>query len=374
MAREQLATAFEKLQASWSVGGNATGVQFRLETTKANLAPALDLAIEMLRTPRFRGGLFDQLKLAWTTGIESARADPRALLVQRLEQHANVYPKGDIRYPLSFDEQLAEIGTLKLDDLRAFHRDFYGASSAIVTVIGDFDAPAVTAQLQKGLGDWTSRTAYVRVPRPAREIAPAQFRIEVKDKQNAVAEAQLELALRDTDREFQALRLATQIFGGSGGSTGRLWERIRGKDGLSYSVGAGLSGGQYNAHAGWSFRAIAAPQNMERVKTALDEEIARARRDGFSAEELARAKEAMASASRLGRAQDAALAGTLTAFAEREKTPRFLAEIEALREQITLDEVNAAFRKYVLPEKMVFGAAGDFANARSPVVKTAAPS
>ena len=374
IAREQLATAFEKLQASWSVGGNATGVQFRIETTKANLGPALELAFDVLRAPRFRSGLLDQLRVAWVTGIESARADPRALLLQRLEQHANVYPKGDIRYPLSHDEQLAEINALRLDDLRAFHRDFYGASSAIVTVIGDFDAAAITAQLQKGLGDWVSRTPYVRVPRPVHEIAPAQFRIEVKDKQNAVAEAQLELALRDTDREFQALRLATQMFGGSGGSSGRLWERIRGKEGLSYSVGASLSGGQYNAHAGWSFRAIAAPQNMERVKAVLDEEIARARRDGFSADELARAKEAMAAASRLGRAQDTALAGTLAAFAERDKTPRFLAEIENLREQITLDEVNAAFRKYVQADKMVFGAAGDFANARGAVVKTAAPS
>ena len=38
----------------------------------------------------------------------------------------------------------------------------------------------------------------------------------------------------------------------------------------------------------------------------------------------------------------------------------------------TLDEVNAAFRKYVVPEKMVFGVAGDFSNAAAAAATTKA--
>jgi predicted Zn-dependent peptidase len=57
------------------------------------------------------------------------------------------------------------------------------------------------------------------------------------------------------------------------------------------------------------------------------------------------------------------LASALDSFVERAKTPLYFAELDALRAQITLDEVNAAFRKYVVPEKMVFGVAGDFASA-----------
>ena len=370
LSREELSTAFEKLQTSWGVRGDADSVTLRLETTKANLAPSIALAQEVLRTPRFDPAEFDQMKTGLIAEIESARSEPQAILTQQIERHGNPYPKGDPRYAMTFDESLAEITALKLDDVKAFYTQFYGASQAAVTAVGDFDAPALTSQLQAGFGDWTSPTAYTRIPQPALDIPATQLKIEVKDKQNAVAGGKLEFALRESDREYQALRLATQIFGAGG--TGRLWDRIREKEGLSYGVGASLSGGQYEANSDWQFFAITAPQNADRLKVAFDEEVARARRDGFSADELKRAKDAIAAGSRLARAQDASLGGLLESFIERGKTPMYFAELDALRAQITLDEVNAAFRKYVVPEKMVFGVAGDFANAKGPVAKVPA--
>lgn len=364
LTREELASAFEKLQTTWSVGGGAEGVTLRLETTKANLTPSLALAMEVLRAPRLDPAEFEQMKAAWVSGIEEARSEPQALLQQRIERHGNPYPKGDVRYVMTFDETLAAIRSLKLDDVRAFYHDFYGASNAVVSLVGDFDPKAVTPQLASGIGDWTSAMAFTRVPKPALDIPAAQFRIEVKDKQNAVVLEKVEFALRESDPDYQALRLAAQIFGGGGGASGRLWERVREKEGLSYGVGAVLSGGQFHAHAIWTMSAITAPQNADKVKLAFEGEVARARREGFTADELKRAKDAIISSNRLGRAQDSSLAGILVSFVERGKTPQYFAELDALRARITLDEVNAAFRKYVVPEKMVFGMAGDFAHAK----------
>ena len=193
LTREELATAFEKLQTSWSVGGGASGVVLRLETTRDNLAPSLALASEVLRTPRFDAREFEQMKTAWVSDIESSRSEPRALLQQRLQRHGNPYPKGDPRYVMTFDEALAEIAALKLDDVRAFYRQFYGASNAAVTAVGDFDPAGFSAQVQKDLGDWTSKTAYVRVPQPVYDVPPADFRIEVKDKQNAIISGRLQV-------------------------------------------------------------------------------------------------------------------------------------------------------------------------------------
>ena len=367
LTREQLAAAFEQLQTTWGVSGDAQSATLRLETTRANLTPSIALAMEALRTPRFDAAEFEQMKAAWVSGIEEARSEPQAIVQQRIERHGNPYPKGDVRYAMTFDETLAEIKGLKLDDVRAFYRDFYGASNAVVSVVGEFDPKAFTPQLASGMGDWTSKTAFTRVVQPALDIAPAQFKIEVKDKQNAFAESKLEFPLRESDREFQSLRLAAQIFGGGGGGSGRLWDRVREKEGLSYGVGAALNGGQFDANSDWVMYAITAPQNVDKVRLAFDEELARARRDGFTADELKRAKDAIVASNRLGRAQDASLARTLTSFVERGKTPQYFAELDALRAQVTLDEVNAAFRKYVLPEKMVFGVAGDFANAKGAV-------
>ena len=361
LSREELAAAFEKLQTSWSVGGGATGVVMSLETTRANLAASIALAEEVLRTPRFDAGEFEQMKAAWVSGIESSRSEPQVILQQRIEREGNPYPKGDVRYEMTFEESLAGVAALKLDDVRAFYRNFYGASQAVVTAVGDFDAPVLTAQLQKSFGGWTSPAAYARVPQPTYDVAPSLIRIEVKDKQNAVVAGRLQLPLREDTREYQALRMATQIFGAGG--SGRLWDRVREKDGLSYGVGSTLSGGQYDAHADWNIYAIAAPQNVDKVRAAFDEETARARKDGFTATELQRAKESIAASSQLSRAQDASLVGALDSFVERGKTPLYFAELDAMRASLTLDEVNAAFRKYVVPEKMLVGVAGDFSGA-----------
>jgi len=360
--REQLAAAFEKLQTSWDVSGSSQGLIVRIETTKANLEPSLALAREVLRTPRFDPAEFEQTRTAFISGIEESRSEPQALLTQRIGRYGNPYPKGDPRYAMTFDEALADLRSANVDDVRAFYRDFYGASHAVVSVVGDFDAAAVTPALEASLGDWVSKASYTRVPEPALDIPPTQFRIEVPDKQNAVAEGKLEFPLFESDRDFQALRLAMQIFGAPG--TGRLWNRIREKEGLSYNVGASISGGQFNANTDFEFYAISAPQNIARVKTAFENELDRARRDGFTADELKRAKEAIASENRLSRAQDGTIGRVLISFVERGKTPKYFGELDAIRAQLTLDEVNAAFRKYIVPQKLVYGAAGDFKDAK----------
>ena len=367
LSREELAAAFEKLQTSWSVGGSATRATLRLETTRENLAPSLALAVEVLRTPRFDAAEFAQMKTAWISDIESSRSEPRALLRQRLARHGNPYPQGDPRYQMTFEEMLDGIAALKLEDVRDFYQRFYGASNAVAVAIGDFDPAVLRTQLQKELGDWTSRTAYVRVPEPMYDVPPADFRIDVKDKQNAVVVGRLQVPLREEDPDYQALRLATQIFGGS--ASGRLWDRVREKEGLSYGVGSTVSGGLFERHADWNLFAIAAPQNVAGVRKAFAEETARARRDGFTADELQRAKDAIAASSQLARAQDGVLAGALESFVERGKTPMYLAELDALRSGLTLDEVNAAFRKYVVPDKLVYGVAGDFANVGGAAAK-----
>ncbi|MEO6896548.1 MAG: insulinase family protein, partial [Caldimonas sp.] len=136
-----------------------------------------------------------------------------------------------------------------------------------------------------------------------------------------------------------------------------------------YGVGSTVSGGLFERHADWNLFAIAAPQNVAGVRKAFAEETARARRDGFTADELQRAKDAIGASSQLARAQDGVLAGALESFVERGKTPMYLAELDALRSGLTLDEVNAAFRKFVVPDKLVYGVAGDFANVGGAAAK-----
>ncbi|WP_139826116.1 MULTISPECIES: M16 family metallopeptidase [Derxia] len=356
LTREQLAAEFEKLKASWKVSATSEGAVFTLQVERANLQPALALAAEVLRSPRFDQAEFDQARGAAIAGLEAARNDPEARLSERLEREGNPYPKGDVRYAMSTDESLAELKAARLDDARAFHQKFFGASSSVVAAVGDFDRAELKAQLGQLFGDWKSATPYSRVSRPVYDVQPSDFRIDLKDKQNAVLMAQLQLPLAETDREYQALRLATFMLGTGDGS--RLWDRIREKEGLSYGVAAFMAGGQFEPHATWGAQAIFAPQNTARVRKAFDEEVERARRDGFTPQELQRAKAAIRQAAALSRAQDGSLAGVLVSLEERDLRPDYLDRVQTLRDGITLDEVNAALRKSIELKRLVIGVAG----------------
>src|SRR3546814_7985742 len=92
------------------------------------------------------------------------------------------------------------------------------------------------------------------------------------------------LKLQDTDPDFPALYLANFLLGTS--ETSRLWNRVRETEGLSYNVRSNLSVSSFEPTATWTLSAIYAPQNRERLEKAIDEELARALKDGFTNEEI----------------------------------------------------------------------------------------
>jgi zinc protease len=152
--------------------------------------------------------------------------------------------------------------------------------------------------------------------------------------------------------------MANYLFGGS--IDARLAARIREKDGLSYSVGSGLSVAAIDRYGQWSVSAIHAPQNRARVEAALMEEIERVRRDGFSAEEVARGKEGYLQSRKLARASDNALASKLATDLYFERTYTWDARFEAQVATLTAADVTAALVKHLDPQRLNLAKAGDF--------------
>jgi zinc protease len=107
--------------------------------------------------------------------------------------------------------------------------------------------------------------------------------------------------------------------------------------------------------------AIYAPQNVKRLEDAVREELGRVMRDGFTEAELKDGKNGLLQARRLALAQDAQLATQLSGQLELGRNMDFTAGIDRAIEAVTLEQANAAFRKYVDPSKLVMVYAGDFA-------------
>jgi zinc protease len=357
--REQLQDEFTKLKVSGGVGGQ--GGSF--ETTRPNLAAAIRLAAHVLREPSFPAAEFEQLKKLMITSIESQLNDPSAVASQALAQHFNAYPKGDVRYSPSLQEQLDDLKAVTLDGVKRFHKAYYGAERAQIAIVGDFDEAEVLKAVREGFAGWRSGAPYARITRQQKDVAAANRSLETPDKENAVFLARLNVDMNEDDADYPALYMANYILGGGAGFDSRLVARIRVKEGLSYGAGSSLSVGRFDRAGGWSANAIAAPQNMGKVEAAFRDEMTKFLRDGVTPEELAKAKSGIAQQSVQGRAQDQRVVSELVSDIDTGRSFAWDKQFEARVQALTPDAVLAAARKYIDPAKLTIVKAGDFAKA-----------
>ena len=248
----------------------------------------------------------------------------------------------------------------KLEDARRFHRDFYGAGHAEIAIVGDFDEARVAALLKELFEGWKAPNAWARVPVKHGDIKPANLTVATPDKENAIFLARQNIDMRDEDADYPALYVANYILGGGAGLDSRFGSRMRQKDGLSYSAGSGLSVPSVDRAATWSAYAIAAPQNVAKVEVAFREELARALKDGVTAEELANAKSGIMQQRVQNRAQDGTLAGGWASLLHLGRTFAYSKAFEDKLMALTVDDVNAALRKHLDPARVTIVKAGDF--------------
>ncbi|NUO76809.1 MAG: insulinase family protein [Lysobacter sp.] len=376
LSREQIDQRFEALKTEVGIGGGLQSANIGMTTRREQLPEALTLAAQILRKPDYPQSEFEQFRLQSITGLEAARKEPGTVAGMAMAQYFDPWPQDHPLRTRGIDQSIADLKSLKVEDLRAFHRDFYGSADGEISVVGDFDPVALKAQLQSLFTDWRTPRAFAPIATQYNDVAARRERFETPDKANGVLLARSNLSLNDRDADYPALVVANRILGGGGAS--RLYDRIRQKDGLSYGVSSNLDAdasrsGRDDAGS-LLIQAIAAPQNLDKAEAAMREEYARWIRDGVSADELRDAVAGLLTQREQGRASDGAIAGVLSSNLFLDRTMQFQADIDARLKTLTVEEVNAAIRKHFKPEDLSVYVAGDFAKAASSPQAAPAPA
>jgi len=361
--RQQIQDEMVKLNSQMNVSGDVSQASATIQTTEQNLIPALRLAAEMLREPSFPDSEFDSVKKQRIAGLENQRTEPAALAPLALNRALNPYPKNDVRYVETIDEQIEDAGKVTLDDVKKFHSQFYGASHGELVIVGQFDPAALSKAAAELFGNWSSPAPYQRITENFEKTTPVNLKIETPDKQNASFAAALRLPMSDTDPDYPAMVLANYMFGGS--ITGRAPDRIRNREGLSYGVNSNfIAPAPANGNAArFGGTAISNPKNSPKVEASFRDELAKTLAGGFTPDEVAAAKKAIRDARTMSRTQDQSL---LRLIAVREDTERTLSWDEQMDEKLdalSVDQVNAAFRRHVDASILSIVKAGDFKTA-----------
>jgi zinc protease len=165
-----------------------------------------------------------------------------------------------VRHETTLDEDMADVKAASLDQVKAFHRDFYGTVPAEMAIVGDFDAEAVVPLVDSCSAPGKRPMAWRRCCASTARSSRYEV-LNTPDKENGVYTARMNVDLNVDDPDYPALMLADYIFGG-GGLRSRLMDRIRQKEGLSYGGGSNLKAGELDRAGAFSISAIAAPQNL----------------------------------------------------------------------------------------------------------------
>jgi zinc protease len=363
LGREAVQDQLDELRTEVAVSSQPGAVTIDITSRREHFAQALALVGEMLRQPALAPAVLDEVRRQSLSTLEQQRKEPEAIVDNALGRYGNPYLAGDVRYARSFDEIGADLKAVTIERVKDFHARFYGANYAQFGAVGDFDEVQTRQALEAAFGAWSSASAYTRVPDPLVAVAGTQLEFRTPDKQNATLSIELPLPLTDRDDDYVPLMLANHLLGAGGDS--RLWNRVREKDGLSYSVESSVQWNPYDANSTWLASAIFAPQNRAKVETAMSEEIARALAQGFTAAELGGGKRSLLNFRRLARAQDPRLAAGLVQNLHLGRTYAESARIDAAIDKVTLAQVNEALRRYIKPERFVWAVAGDFSASQA---------
>lgn len=231
-----------------------------------------------------------------------------------------------------------------------FYKKHYRPANMVVTVAGNLEHGAVVRSVRKAFGrnNFLASDELPTRPRVTAEARPAEPGTSTVTRPTEQVSVVLGVQgiTRGDPRRFVLGVLNTAL---GGGTSSRLFQEVREKRGLAYSV---YSFGSHHDVAGLVGVGVAClPAKLDETLTVVRAELAKIAADGISAEELARGKGQMrggvvlgledsgARMSRLGKAE--------LVYDELLSIDEVLAKIEA----VTLEEVNAlAAELFVQPE------------------------
>ncbi|RZU32655.1 M16 family metallopeptidase [Blastococcus saxobsidens] len=195
---------------------------------------------------------------------------------------------GDTSLGRSVLGTVESIEGLTRDDVDGWYRSRYAVPSIVVTAAGRVDHQQVLDLVTAAFGDRLSgsaspvglRTGDVELSRPARPFGLIARRTEQTHLlMGAPAMGRLD------ERRYAAAVVDAAV---GGGMSSRLFQEIREKRGLVYSVGSALShyagAGSFSVYAGCSKKRV--PEVLRLIRA----ELARVAAEGLTAEEVARAR------------------------------------------------------------------------------------
>ncbi|MGH7944239.1 MAG: M16 family metallopeptidase [Opitutaceae bacterium] len=354
--RDKFAVAelLEQVGATINFGTGSHTLNVSSKMLRKDLSLVLGLLVEQLRTPRFDPEEFEKLKKQ-IAGRYKRQMEDTDFRAENAFARA-IFPVGHPNRPPDDNQYLADIEAATLEQLKAFHSANYGPTGARLVAVGDVDDATIDRALKDGFAGWSGGNPLPTTPK-APEIAQTRTdKVDMPGKTSVSVVIGQPSGLRYNDPNYQPLNMATSVLG-SGFFSARLLDIIRQREGLTYGIRANLSADTYT-DGSWAIHGTFAPELLKKGMTSTLRELRRFHSEGLSAEEVSTFKTTLTGSYKVALSTTGGLASALLNSIQRGYGPEWVDQYPERIQALTLEEVNAAIKKFLDPDKMVLVQAG----------------
>jgi len=329
-----------------SVGGERAIIRIRSLSRKDLRDRAVRLTSAMLSSPTYDEKILEREKQRSITELLEADTKPESVLERRFRK--SVY--GD--YPLGESPTVKSVGSVGVSDLSKFHQQFYRGNRMIVSIVGDVnraEADEIVHTLLKGVPQ--SGAAIAPLPQlqrsPVEPLAEREIEIPFDSQQAHIAMGMT--AVTRSNPDYYPLMVGNYILGG-GGFVARLMSEVREKRGLAYSVFSYFAPGKDTGifQAGLQTKSDQAALALDVMSSTMSNFIA----NGATPSELQAAKANLINGFPLRIDNNRKLLDNVSSIAWNDLPLDTLDTWTAKVDAVTLEQVTAAFQKYLAMDRM----------------------
>jgi len=365
MGAGELDRELEQMAAMISTGIGTESGSAMLDILAKDLPQGLRLFADVLMTPAFDPGRVALAKQQTIEGIRRRQDRPQSIAGREFAKM--LYGPA---HPYARESTVASVTGITRDDLLAFHAKTVHPNGIILGVTGDFEKPAMLALLNETFGGWKQGAVEAITLPPIGGDAARADKTLVRYIGKGTSQTHLRLGhltIKEDDPDYPALVLLNDILGGSSFRS-RLFNDVRTKRGLAYSVGSSFRTG-VREQGVWAMRAETKVESTQEAISRLAANMEQLRQQPVSDEELAEAKEAFVNSFVFAFASPAAIVGRLIGL-EYDGLPKdFLQQLRDKVVKLTKDELLSAARKHLHPDHLRILAVGP-PNALAPLLSS----
>ena len=351
----QRRTAHQIAEESDRLGGHLDAytthemIGFAMKVVDTEMARGFELLADLLLNPKFAEDDLAREQKVIIEEMKMIEDTPDELLTELF--HAAYFPGHSLGRPIEGTEQT--VSSFDHTTTASFHRQNFAPNNLVIAAAGNVTHGQLEDLVAQNFGISQNDSSVTVTSNSPNVAAPILI-----ERKNELEQAHLIVAApwpsaKSEDR-YVASMLGTII---GGGTSSRLWQKIREERGLAYSIGAGgntfTDVGMFTIYAGTS------PAQMDQVLDLAVEEIRRIVREPVSENELQLAKEQSISSVLLSLESSSARVGALARqeiiHGRRISPDAIIASIE----RVTREDVQRLAQTCFTTSALALGALGN---------------